>query len=122
MNIALAHDLYSNSQLLEDPRLDSPQGRIVLILEYLLKQINVLIAQNPDRKKFKARNQALIALYILTESLDQDQNQELCARLSKIYDFVHISITNYNVALEDLSVSEQIVSDLVDTWNEMPNA
>ena len=122
MNIALAHDLYSNSQLLEDPRLDSPQGRIVLILEYLLKQINVLIAQNPDRKKFKARNQALIALYILTESLDQDQNQELCASLSKIYDFVHISITNYNVALEDLSVSEQIVSDLVDTWNEMPNA
>ena len=122
MNIALAHDLYSNSQLLEDPRLDSPQGRIVLVLEYLLKQINVLIAQNPDRKKFKARNQALIALYILTESLDQDQNQELCASLSKIYDFVHISITNYNVALEDLSVSEQIVSDLVDTWNEMPNA
>ena len=122
MNIALAHDLYSNSQLLEDPRLDSPQGRIVLVLEYLLKQINALMAQNPNGKKFKARNQALIALYILTESLDHDQNQELCVSLSKIYDFIHISVTNYNVAVEDLSVSGQIVSDLVDTWNEMANA
>ena len=75
-----------------------------------------------DWKKFKARNQALIALYILTETLDYDQNQELCVNLSKIYDFIHISITNYNDALEDLSVSEQIVSDLVDTWNEMANA
>ena len=122
MNIALAYDLYSTSQLLEDPRLDSPQGRIVLVLEYLLKQINALRARNPDGKKFKARNQALIALYILTETLDHDQNQELCVNLSKIYDFIHISITNYKDALEDLSVSEQIVSDLVDTWKEMANA
>ena len=122
MNIALAHDLYSNSQLFEDPRLDSPQGRIVLVLENLLKQINILIAQNPDGKKFKARNQAIVALHILTESLDHDHNHELCVNLSELYDFIRKAIVNDNGATEDLSVSEKIVSDLVDTWNEMANA
>ena len=122
MNIALAHDLYSNSQLLEDPKLNSSQGRIVLVLEHLLKQINALVAQNPDGKKLKARNQAFVALYILTESLEYNQNHELCVKLSKIYDFIRTSIMNYTVAAEDLSVSEKIVSDLVDTWNEMANS
>lgn len=119
MNFALVRNQYAQTQNQSDLALDNPHGRITRVFQSLLLDLNVLAGDYPEIRANKSRSKALTAIYILQESLDFEQNQELSQNLYSLYEFMRVSILNYREKPYDISTSRDITSELLTSWAEL---
>ena len=119
MNFALVRNQYAQTQHQSDLALDNPHGRITRVFQSLLLDLNVLAGDYPEIRANKSRSKALTAIYILQESLDFEQNQELSQNLYSLYEFMRVSILNYREKPHDISTSRDITSELLASWAEL---
>ena len=100
--------------------IETPHGRIKLLYETIITNINKLSHKHP-KTDFVSYGKCLNALNILTSSLDMKKGKELAQNLGDLYAYCSEKLKEYLEKKDERKIVEvkNIISGLLEAWEEI---
>ncbi len=120
MSVKEAANAYKQTDQEYIEGIDTPHGRIKILYETIITNINKLNAKHP-KTDFLSFGKCLNALNILSASLDMKQGKDLAENLSNLYTYCSEKLKQYLEDKDEQKIVEvkNIISGLLEAWEEI---
>jgi len=120
MSVKQAANTYKQTDQEYIEGIETPHGRIKLLYETIITNINKLSDKHP-KTDFVSFGKCLNALNILTSSLDMKKGNELAQNLSDLYAYCSEKLKEYLEDKDERKIVEvkNIISGLAEAWEEI---
>ena len=120
MSVKEAANAYKQTDQEYIEGIESPHGRIKLLYETIITNINKLNDKHP-KTDFLSFGKCLNALNILSASLDMKQGKDLAKNLSDLYAYCSEKLREYIEDKDERKIVEvkNIISGLLEAWEEI---
>ena len=120
MSVKQAATVYKQADQGYIEGIESPHGRIKLLYETIITNIDKLNHKHP-KTDFVGFGKCLNALNILSASLDMKQGKDLATNLSDLYAYCSEKLREYLEDKDDRKLVEvrDIISGLLEAWKEI---
>jgi len=120
MSVKQAANAYKQTDQEYIEGIETPHGRIKLLYETIITNINKLHEKHP-KTDFLSFGKCLNALNILSSSLDLDRGSDLAKNLRDLYIYCSEKLKEYLEDKDQQKIVEvrNIISGLLDAWEEI---
>ena len=120
MSVKEAANAYKQTDQEYIEGIESPHGRIKLLYETIITNINKLNDKHP-KTDFLSFGKCLNALNVLSLSLDMKQGNDLAKNLSDLYAYCSNKLKEYLEDKDERKIVEvkNIISGLLEAWEEI---
>ncbi len=123
MAINQGFESYKQNEMVTMTGLNTPHGRISILFDTILKNLDKLIEKHP-KTDFVSLGKCVNAITILAGSLNMKDGGEIARNLVELYDYSRRTISDYleSKDVKKLEEVQLIFSKLDDGWKEIdPN-
>ncbi len=120
MSVKEAANAYKQTDQEYIEGIETPHGRIKLLYETIITNINKLNDKHP-KTDFLSFGKCLNALNILSGSLDMKQGKDLAENLSDLYTYCSEKLKQYLEDKDERKIVEvkNIITGLLEAWEEI---